>query len=52
MDSLAAEIEAIRVVEEIRYVGPDEALERLKGEFGAKSYLLDALEEQPAAVFV
>jgi len=47
VDSLKAEIEAVRVVEELRYVSPEEALERLKGEFGAKSYLLDALEDNP-----
>jgi len=47
VDSLKAEIEAVKVVEELRYVSPEEALERLKGEFGAKSYLLDALEDNP-----
>jgi cell division transport system permease protein len=47
VDSLRAEIEAVKVVEELRYVSPEEALERLKGEFGAKSYLLDALEDNP-----
>jgi cell division transport system permease protein len=46
-ESLAAQIGAIRVVEDIRFVGPTEALERLKAEFGQKSYLLDALEENP-----
>ena len=47
VDALRAEIEAVKVVEELRYVSPEEALERLNGEFGAKSYLLDALEDNP-----
>lgn len=46
-DSLLSEIENIAVVEAVRYVGPDEALRRLKTEFGAKGYLLDALEGNP-----
>lgn len=47
VDSLMADLDANRVVETIRYVGPEEALERLKTEFGAKSHLLDALENNP-----
>jgi cell division transport system permease protein len=47
LDSLTTEIEKIKVVEDLRYVSPAEALDRLKGEFGPKSYLLDALEENP-----
>jgi cell division transport system permease protein len=46
-DSLATVIGAIHVVENIRFVGPPEALDRLKGDFGQKSYILDALEENP-----
>lgn len=47
VDSLVAYLEENPVVEAVRYVGPDEALERLKGEFGSKSYLLDALDTNP-----
>jgi len=47
VDSLMAEIQGMAVVEAVRYVGPGDAMERLKSEFGAKSYLLDALEENP-----
>jgi len=47
VDSLEAYLEENPVVEAVRYVGPDEALERLKGEFGSKSYLLDALDTNP-----
>lgn len=47
VDSIMADLDANPVVEAIRYVGPDEALERLKGEFGAKSHLLDQLETNP-----
>jgi cell division transport system permease protein len=47
IDSLATEIKGIKVVEAIRYVSADEALDRLKGEFGSKSFLLEALEENP-----
>jgi cell division transport system permease protein len=46
-DSLLSQIESIAVVETVRYVDPDEALQRLKTEFGAKGYLLDALEGNP-----
>jgi cell division transport system permease protein len=47
IDSLAAEIGKVKVVETLRYVSPGEALDRLKGEFGSKSFLLEALEENP-----
>lgn len=47
VDSLATELGSIRVVENVRFVGPTEALDRLKAEFGQKSYILDALEENP-----
>lgn len=46
-DSLQARIAASDVIEEIRYVSADEALARLKGEFEQRSYLLEALEENP-----
>jgi cell division transport system permease protein len=46
-DALRQEIAASNVVEEIRYVSADEALERLRGEFGQRSYLLEALEDNP-----
>jgi cell division transport system permease protein len=46
-DSLLLEIENIPFVETIRHVDPDAALERLKGEFGNRSYILDALDENP-----
>ena len=46
-DSLVREIENIPFVETIRDVDPDTALERLKAEFGNRSYILDALDENP-----
>jgi cell division transport system permease protein len=46
-DSLMTEIRRIPYLQNVRHVGPDLALERLKGEFGAKSYILDALDENP-----
>jgi cell division transport system permease protein len=46
-DSLMAEIENIPFVEAIREVSPTQALERLKTEFGNRSYILDALDENP-----
>jgi cell division transport system permease protein len=46
-DSLTTEIGKIPFVENIRYVPPALALERLAGEFGPRSYILDALEENP-----
>ncbi len=46
-DSLEAEIKNIPFVEQIRHVSPTEALERLKTEFGTRSYILDALDDNP-----
>jgi cell division transport system permease protein len=46
-DSLVAELENIPFVENIRYVNPSAALERLKTEFGSRSYILDALDDNP-----
>ena len=46
-DALREQIAATDVVEEIRYVSADEALARLKGEFGQRSYLLEEIEENP-----
>jgi cell division transport system permease protein len=46
-DSLVAELENIPFVENIRHVNPTNALERLKTEFGNRSYILDALDENP-----
>jgi cell division transport system permease protein len=47
VDSLATALQAVDVVEQVRYVGPDEAMERLKSEFGTRSYLLEALPVNP-----
>jgi len=47
MDSLEAELDAIPFIEERRFVSPDSALARLRAEFGAKSFILDALDENP-----
>ncbi len=46
-DSLMAEIGKIPYVETIRYVSPSDALERLRTEFGTRSYILDALDINP-----
>lgn len=46
-DSIVAEIGEIPFVQNIRYVSPGLALDRLEGEFGARSYILDALDENP-----
>lgn len=46
-DSVLAEIRNIPFVETIRHVDPKTALERLKDEFGSRSYILDALDENP-----
>jgi cell division transport system permease protein len=46
-DSLVAELENIPFVENIRQVSAASALERLKTEFGNRSYILDALDENP-----
>jgi cell division transport system permease protein len=46
-DSILAEIENIPFVEQIRYIDPGAALERLQGEFGSRSHILEALDENP-----
>ena len=46
-DSLVDEIGTIPFIEDIRFVSPDQALERLKSEFGGRSYILDALDDNP-----
>jgi cell division transport system permease protein len=46
-DSLMAELENIPFVQDIRHVDPTSALERLKTEFGNRSYILDALDQNP-----
>ncbi len=46
-DSLILEVEKIPYVESIRYVSPSSALDRLRAEFGTRSYILDALDVNP-----
>lgn len=46
-DSLMTEVEAIPFIESIRYVDPASAMERLKAEFGNRSYILEALDTNP-----
>jgi cell division transport system permease protein len=46
-DSLMMEIESIPFIQNIRHVDPDKALERLRDEFGSRSHILDALDENP-----
>jgi cell division transport system permease protein len=47
VDSLRTEIGGIPFLENIRYIGPGTALDRLRQEFGERSYILDALEDNP-----
>jgi cell division transport system permease protein len=47
VDSLMTEILKIPYLQGVRLVNPDQAMERLKGEFGSKSFILDALDENP-----
>jgi cell division transport system permease protein len=47
VDSLVGEVESIPFIQDIRRVGPDRAMERLKSEFGTRSHILDALEDNP-----
>ena len=47
LDSLRAEIDAIPFIERIRYVSPDDALDRLREEFGPRSFILEALDANP-----
>ena len=46
-DSLEAELDAIPFIENRTYVSPGKALDRLRTEFGTRSFLLDALDENP-----
>ncbi len=46
-DSLEAELDAIPFIERRTYISPDDALERLRSEFGTRSFLLEALDENP-----
>lgn len=46
-DSLEAELNAIPFIERRTYVSPNDALERLRSEFGTRSFLLEALDENP-----
>jgi cell division transport system permease protein len=46
-DSLMTEVESIPFIESIRHVDPTAAMERLKQEFGNRSYILESLESNP-----
>jgi cell division transport system permease protein len=46
-DSLMTEVESIPFIETIRNVDPASAMERLKREFGNRSYILESLEDNP-----
>lgn len=47
LDSLEAELDAIPFIENKTYVSPGNALDKLRTEFGTRSFLLDALDENP-----
>lgn len=47
VDSIVREVRAIPFIHDLQHVSPERALERLKTEFGMRSYILDALEENP-----
>jgi cell division transport system permease protein len=47
VDSMLTEIRAIPFIQTVRYVGPGRAMERLRKEFGERSHILDALDENP-----
>jgi cell division transport system permease protein len=47
LDSLEAELDAIPFIQDRTYVSPGSALEKLRTEFGTRSFILDALEENP-----
>jgi len=47
LDSLEAEMDAIPFIQNRTYVSPGSALDKLRTEFGTKSFILDALEENP-----
>jgi cell division transport system permease protein len=46
-DSLEAQLDAIPFIERKTYISPGDALDRLRSEFGARSFLLEALDENP-----
>lgn len=46
-DSLEAQLDAIPFIERRTYISPGDALDRLRSEFGARSFLLEALDENP-----
>ena len=47
LDSLRTELDAIPFIQERRYIDPDEALTQLRSEFGPRSFILEALDENP-----
>ncbi len=47
LDSLTAELDAIPFIQNRTYIDPDDALKKLRGEFGTRSFILDALEDNP-----
>ena len=47
LDSLEAELDAIPFIQDRTYVSPGKALDNLRSEFGTRSFILDALEENP-----
>jgi cell division transport system permease protein len=47
LDSLEAELDAIPFIQDRTYVSPGRALDKLRSEFGTRSFILDALEENP-----
>lgn len=47
LDSLEAELDAIPFIQDRTYVSPGSALEKLRTEFGTRSFILDTLEENP-----
>lgn len=47
LDSLEMELDAIPFIQDKTYIDPAGALEKLRGEFGPRSFILDALDENP-----
>lgn len=47
LDSLRTELEVIPFIQERTYISPGSALEKLRTEFGMRSFILDALEDNP-----
>jgi cell division transport system permease protein len=47
LDSLNAELDAIPFIQHKTYISPNGALDELRTEFGTRSFILDALEENP-----